>query len=52
MSELRTLADAVMYEGYMLWPYTPSALEEPAPLDVRLRLPARLDGAASRRRGG
>ena len=27
MSELRTLADAVMYEGYMLWPYTPSALK-------------------------
>ena len=27
MSELKTLADAVMYEGYMLWPYTPSALK-------------------------
>jgi hypothetical protein len=27
MSELRTLADAVMYEGYMLWPYRPSALK-------------------------
>ena len=27
MSDLRTLADAVMYEGYMLWPYTPSALK-------------------------
>jgi hypothetical protein len=27
MSELRRLADAVMYEGYMLWPYTPSALK-------------------------
>jgi hypothetical protein len=27
MNELRALADAVMYEGYMLWPYTPSALK-------------------------
>jgi hypothetical protein len=27
VSELRTLADAVMYEGYMLWPYRPSALK-------------------------
>ena len=27
MSDLRTLADAVMYEGYMLWPYRPSALK-------------------------
>jgi hypothetical protein len=27
MSELRTLADAVMYEGYLLWPYRPSALK-------------------------
>ncbi len=27
MSELRKLADAVMYEGYMLWPYRPSALK-------------------------
>jgi hypothetical protein len=27
MSELKTLADAVMYEGYMLWPYRPSALK-------------------------
>ena len=27
MSELHKLADAVMYEGYMLWPYTPSALK-------------------------
>ena len=27
MTDLRTLADAVMYEGYMLWPYTPSALK-------------------------
>jgi hypothetical protein len=26
-AELRTLADAVMYEGYMLWPYRPSALK-------------------------
>jgi hypothetical protein len=26
-SELRKLADAVMYEGYMLWPYRPSALK-------------------------
>ena len=26
-TELRRLADAVMYEGYMLWPYTPSALK-------------------------
>ena len=26
-SELLKLADAVMYEGYMLWPYTPSALK-------------------------
>lgn len=26
-SELRALADAVMYEGYMLWPYRPSALK-------------------------
>ncbi len=43
MSDLRTLADAVMYEGYMLWPYRPQRLEEPAPLDVRLRVPARLD---------
>ena len=27
MSDLRKLADAVMYEGFMLWPYTPSALK-------------------------
>jgi hypothetical protein len=27
VSDLRTLADAVMYEGYMLWPYRPSALK-------------------------
>jgi hypothetical protein len=27
MSELLTLADAVMYEGYMLWPYRESALK-------------------------
>ena len=27
MSDLRTLADAVLYEGYMLWPYRPSALK-------------------------
>jgi hypothetical protein len=27
VSELRKLADAVMYEGYMLWPYRPSALK-------------------------
>ena len=27
MTDLRTLADAVMYEGYMLWPYRPSALK-------------------------
>ncbi len=27
MSDLRMLADAVMYEGYMLWPYRPSALK-------------------------
>ncbi len=27
MSDLRTLADAVMYEGYMLWPYRPTALK-------------------------
>ena len=27
MSELRKLADAVMYEGYMLWPYRASALK-------------------------
>ncbi len=27
MSSLRKLADAVMYEGYMLWPYRPSALK-------------------------
>ena len=27
MSDLRTLADAVMYEGYMLWPYRASALK-------------------------
>ena len=27
MSELLKLADAVMYEGYMLWPYRPSALK-------------------------
>jgi hypothetical protein len=27
VTDLRTLADAVMYEGYMLWPYTPSALK-------------------------
>lgn len=26
-TELRKLADAVMYEGYMLWPYTPGALK-------------------------
>jgi len=25
--DLRKLADAVMYEGYMLWPYRPSALK-------------------------
>src|SRR3954447_5617139 len=27
MSELLTLADAVMYEGYMLWPYRSGALK-------------------------
>jgi hypothetical protein len=27
MSDLLTLANAVMYEGYMLWPYTPGALK-------------------------
>jgi hypothetical protein len=27
MNELRALADAVMYEGYMLWPYRASALK-------------------------
>src|SRR3954470_1559518 len=27
MSDLRALADAVMYEGYLLWPYRPSALK-------------------------
>ena len=27
MTDLLTLANAVMYEGYMLWPYTPSALK-------------------------
>ena len=27
MSDLRTLAVAVFYEGYMLWPYRPSALK-------------------------
>src|SRR3954462_11900936 len=27
MSDLRTLADAVMYEGYMLWPYRRTALK-------------------------
>ena len=27
MTDLRTLADAVMYEGYMLWPYRRSALK-------------------------
>jgi hypothetical protein len=27
MSDLRTLADAVMYEGYMLWPYRSTALK-------------------------
>jgi hypothetical protein len=27
VSDLHTLADAVMYEGYMLWPYRPSALK-------------------------
>jgi hypothetical protein len=27
VSDLRTLADAVMYEGYMLWPYRPTALK-------------------------
>ena len=27
MSDLRTLADAVMYEGYMLWPYRATALK-------------------------
>jgi hypothetical protein len=27
MNELRKLADAVMYEGYMLWPYRASALK-------------------------
>jgi hypothetical protein len=27
VSELRTLADAVMYEGYMLWPYRRTALK-------------------------
>jgi len=27
VSDLITLANAVMYEGYMLWPYTPSALK-------------------------
>ena len=26
-TELCRLADAVMYEGYMLWPYRPSALK-------------------------
>ena len=43
MSDLRTLADAVMYEGYMLWPYRRERVEEPAALDVRVRLPAGLD---------
>ena len=27
MSDLLTLADAVMYEGYMLWPYRRTALK-------------------------
>jgi hypothetical protein len=27
MTDLRTIADAVLYEGYMLWPYRPSALK-------------------------
>ena len=27
MSDLRTLADAVMYEGYLLWPYRRTALK-------------------------
>jgi len=27
MTDPRTIADAVLYEGYMLWPYRPSALK-------------------------
>ena len=34
---VRAIADAVLYEGYLLWPYRRSAIEEPAALDVRRR---------------
>ena len=44
------IADAVLYEGYMLWPYRALGAEEPAPLDVRRRLPARVDRRAPGRR--
>ncbi len=42
----RTVADAVLYEGYLLYPYRASSAKEPVPLAVRR---AR---AARRRRGG
>ena len=31
MDAVRPIADAVLYEGYVLWPYRRSATEEPAP---------------------
>ena len=40
MDRVRRIADAVLYEGYVLWPYRRSAHEEPAPVDLRRRLPA------------
>ena len=38
--DIRAIADAVLYEGYVLWPYRRSALKNRAALDVRRRLPA------------
>ena len=43
MDRVRAIADAVLYEGYLLWPYRKSAHEEPAALHLRRRVSARLE---------
>ena len=42
LDAVRRIADAVLYEGYILYPYRASAAEEPQPLAVRRAHAARL----------
>ena len=49
MDAVRQIADAVLYEGYVLWPYRALGPQEHPALDLRRRLPARPQREASGR---